>query len=57
MEKSHFFTPTQLNAIIKQSNDKVIVALAEAVLSTYEVHASLERMLIETLPKKESTNE
>ena len=54
MEKSQFFTPAQLKAIAETDNP-VVKALAEACLSTYEVHASLERMLVESLAKIDFT--
>ena len=44
-----FFSRKQLSEIIATTNDRVTKSLAEAVLSTYEVHLSLEKMLIESL--------
>jgi len=46
-----FFSRTQLRDIIEQNKETNPVAskMAEAVLSAYEVHLSLEQLLIETL--------
>jgi hypothetical protein len=47
-----FLSTTQLRQIIDEATDPVVKAFAEATLSTYEIHLSLEKMLVESLKKE-----
>lgn len=47
-----FLSRTQLRQIITDTTDPVVKEFAEATLSTYEIHLSLEEMLIKSLNKE-----
>ena len=57
MSKTHFLTSSQLSQIIDTTTDPVVRAYAEATLTVYELHLSLEKSLIESIGEAHEAQE